>query len=715
MKILLLIPPRCEPAQPVLGVPSLTAFLKQNGHEVVQRDLSIEAYNYFLDEDRLKSSINKVKDRLKAFERSSRPLKTVKKIDEYYNLSRADMAYPYIIANLKEAKRIAHDKEDFYDIEKYQWAFKVLDAALFIVSMEYYPITFSTSKYENIILNAWESTDKLKKCIEDERSNIFKDYYEEALRDVFNGDFKLVGISVSYMEQIVPALTLAKIIKSKNKNIHVAIGGSFISALAEKISQNRSINEYCDSFVLYDGEIPLLRLAEALEQNKSLENVPNLIYKTNGQIRTNKLDSTLKARDLPTPDFEGLPLESYFSPHIMLPILTSRGCYWRKCAFCTHYRGYLAPFSIRDTEFIIKDIKKLVSQYNARYYLFVDEATHPRTLELLSNAILRENIKIFWSCMARFDEALNPDLLAKMSKAGCRFIWFGLESGSQRILNLMEKGTRIKTIEKILRGCKQAGIDTFLMAFLGFPSETIKEAKGTLTFIEKNKRNIGWIVVEQNFILEEGSKAFVSPEKYKISRIKPNSKNEDLKVSHDYEVTAGMSQARVEKFQREAPKELSLPLRTRGHYFLYKTKWGQMDKVRKRGSNERKLLRRGQGTPGKEHAYLLTAGTIYGEFQYDLREAEQILSKYFNNDKPKIIKADKMRTGFLYNILTRESHFLYNYGIDIFVLARQKLAINEIIGLISKKFDLPINCAKDEVTRLLARLLKHGFIETEAK
>ncbi|MFA5894114.1 MAG: radical SAM protein, partial [Candidatus Margulisiibacteriota bacterium] len=699
MKILLLVPPRCEPAQPVLGVPSLTAFLKQNGHEVVQRDLSIEAYNYFLDEGRLKNSINQIKDRLKAFEKSGQPLKTIKKIDEYYNLSRADMVYPYIVANLGEAKRIVHDQEEFYDIGKYQWAFKVLDAALFIVSMEYYPITFSTSKYENIISNAWESTKKLKKCIENDQGNIFKEYYQGILTDILNEDFKLIGISVSYMEQIVPALTLAKIIKGKNKNIHVTIGGSFISALADKIAQNKSINEYGDSFVVYDGEIPLLRLAEALEQNKSLENVPNLIYKANGQIRVNKLDSTLKARDLPTPDFEGLPLESYFSPHVMLPILTTRSCYWRKCAFCTHYRGYLAPFSVRNVEMVIDDLKVLIAKYNARYFIFVDEAVHPRILEQLSNAILREDIKIFWSCMARFDEALSPELLAKMSKAGCRFIWFGLESGSQRILNLMEKGTRIKTIEKILRGCKKAGIDTFLMAFLGFPSETIKEAKGTLAFIEKNKRNIGWVVVEQNFILEEGSKVFVSPEKYKIGRIKPNSKNEDLKVSHDYEVTAGMSQARVEKFQREAPKELSLPLRTRGHYFLYKTKWGQMDKVRKRGSNERKLSRRGQGTPGKENTYLLTAGTIYGEFQYDLREAEQILSKYFNNDKPKIIKADKMRTGFLYNILTRESHFLYNYGIDIFVLACQKLAINEIIDLISKKFDLPINYAKGEVTR----------------
>src|SRR5690606_16826112 len=120
---------------------------------------------------------------------------------------------------------------------------------------------------------------------------------------------------------------------------HVTVGGPHITMLREQIAQTPALFSLIDSAVIFDGEVPLLRLAETLggafNSQDSLEHIPNLIYRQqDGKIRVTQRKEPEKIQNLPLPDFDGLPLDRYLAPHLVLPLMTARGCYFGKCAFC---------------------------------------------------------------------------------------------------------------------------------------------------------------------------------------------------------------------------------------------------------------------------------------------------------------------------------------------------------------------------------------------
>jgi radical SAM superfamily enzyme YgiQ (UPF0313 family) len=116
----------------------------------------------------------------------------------------------------------------------------------------------------------------------------------------------------------------------------VVVGGHIITALSDVLKKyNELFDHFFDSAVLNEGERPLLKLVENISQGKALDDVPNLIYSDNGKIRANDIMLPEHINSLPTPCFDGLPFDLYLNPEIVLPISSSRGCYWGKCAFCS--------------------------------------------------------------------------------------------------------------------------------------------------------------------------------------------------------------------------------------------------------------------------------------------------------------------------------------------------------------------------------------------
>ncbi len=96
-----------------------------------------------------------------------------------------------------------------------------------------------------------------------------------------------------------------------------------------------------------------------MEQAKPLSGLPNLIYRDDSGIHANKDVCSEDLSKLPPPDFEGLPLEKYFVPKLILPYLATRGCYWGRCTFCDHFQGYVEGFRTMQVDQIVEEIRFL--------------------------------------------------------------------------------------------------------------------------------------------------------------------------------------------------------------------------------------------------------------------------------------------------------------------------------------------------------------------
>ncbi|MBU0573393.1 MAG: B12-binding domain-containing radical SAM protein [Candidatus Margulisbacteria bacterium] len=529
MRILLIIPPQHGPFQPLLGVPSITAYLREKGHEVYQQDLNVEAFQYFLSPERLKEA--------------QADTKTIR------DTKRAVRA-------LRSPKTASSPSEYFSAISK-------IEKSLGLISKNYYPARLSLGQNAQEKHSHFSSSGLLKATI-DASSNPFIEFFEKkALNRILKLSPQIIGISVSWKSNLFPAFTLARMIKNIAPGIHITMGGSYISALEEYLKRNRRLHKYIDSFVVYEGEISVEKLAGAIKSQQKLSSVPNLIYMKEGKIFYNPPESIALDR-LPTPDYDGLPLKDYFSPFPVLPLLTSRGCYWGKCAFCSHNPNY-KNLDQRDVGLVIDDIKRLSRKHKTRCFLFNDSCMSPKRLEELSKRLIKNRLNIKCICELRFERALSLPLLKLMSKAGFDLLYFGLESGCQRSQDKMEKGVRIATAEKILREAKKANIKCDISSFIGFPGETKDEAVETFKFFSRNRRFINSMSVGV-FQLTKNSRVYNAPTDYGIEKIHKN-RGEDLCLSFRYCCKTGMSQEQARQLLCSScvPKDIVSLYRGREH------------------------------------------------------------------------------------------------------------------------------------------------------
>lgn len=357
----------------------------------------------------------------------------------------------------------------------------------------------------------------------------------------------IVGISIPSMPQMLAAMTLAYLVKQSGLRCHVTIGGPHVTMLREQIAKTPALFQLIDSAVIFDGEVPLLRLVEALDGQGNLDAVPNLIYSTggkNGQIRVTQRKEPEKISDLPLPDFDGLPLDRYLAPRLVLPLLTARGCYFGKCAFCNVGYGEPDTFSQLRAEHLADQMQALHERYGTRHIFFSDEAVTPRNLKHLSTILIERNLSINWGGCTRFEKVLSRELLEQMQRSGCRMILFGLESASQPIMDLMVKGTELNHMSRILHESAAAGIWNHTFFFFGFPGETLADAQETVNFLYAHKPYIHSAALG-TFLMERDSPAHRFPQAYKVKRIIEDP-SKDLAIYFDYEVESGMDDRMAE-------------------------------------------------------------------------------------------------------------------------------------------------------------------------
>lgn len=569
MKTMLLFPPRFAPTSPCLSLPCLTAFLQAAGHQVVQKDVNVEAYDLLLSEAELVRAYERIcteREQLWARGLAAR------------ELDQATLSGPFLIKQVEEAKRALRDPQDFYNYPTYVRSKEILQAALRLLSMAHYPTQLTFSSYE--MAYSSRSTDQVLKAVRDERQNLYLDFYRRHTLPAIRAESpRVAGISITADDQIIPGLTLARLIKETLEDVHVVIGGCVFTRLQESLVKDGRLFSLFDSVVIHEGEGALLELVNRLEQGASLEGVPNLIYHDGSQVRVSQTLRVEDVRTLPTPSFTGLPLHLYFTPGLILPVYASRGCYWGRCAFCDDDFWHGARYRARGAAKVREDLEKLRQQWpQTILFSFVDEAIPPRALGHLAEEITRSGLQVEWAAQARLERRLDGILCKGLVASGCRSLSFGLESACNRVLALIDKGTDTETAKKVLVASSRAGIYNHVMILFGFPTETFDEALETIDFVLDNEANIHSLG-PSHFYLSRWSRVMQAPERFGVEVLYREA--EDLALTYDYQVKEGLSSRKASQVWQEFSQvvgELHPLFIAHGfHQFLYTLHYGSPD------------------------------------------------------------------------------------------------------------------------------------------
>ncbi|MCK4259832.1 MAG: B12-binding domain-containing radical SAM protein [Halanaerobiales bacterium] len=322
-----------------------------------------------------------------------------------------------------------------------------------------------------------------------------------------------VGFSVHSFDDFTR--NLRKYIKDFLK-IPVIIGGPITHYINNPdIARDILENEHCDYILIGPGEENLIELLECLENNKSLDTIGNLIYlNAKGEICFNKEKPVFNLNKLPFPDYSKYQLDKFFSPFRVLPIQTSRGCSWRQCTFCSHHKSY-QKYQTFDINNIVNLVKYLKNKYDCNYFTIHDEEISPVRLEKLSLSLITSDIKAYFYGYARFSKHFTKEIFDIAYHAGFRTISWGLESGSQRVLDLMNKGISVDIAAEKLKLCKDSGISNICWVMFGFPGETDEDRQKTIDFLERNREYINLVKISY-FKLSKESPIAKEPQMWDI-------------------------------------------------------------------------------------------------------------------------------------------------------------------------------------------------------
>ncbi|MGC8962258.1 MAG: B12-binding domain-containing radical SAM protein, partial [Candidatus Bathyarchaeia archaeon] len=246
-----------------------------------------------------------------------------------------------------------------------------------------------------------------------------------------------------------------------------------------------------DFVVVGEGEYTTLDLLRTLAEGRTPEDVEGIAFRREGRVVETPRRAYITDLDsIPFPARHLLPMDKYKilgKNMTVIHLVSSRGCPFR-CIFCSSSAMFGKLFRARSIANVIAEIEHSLKQYKTRNIEFIDDTftfNRSRVLEFCDE-VRRRGLDISWGCSSRID-TINKEMMEKMREAGCSIIFFGVESASQKTLNLIGKGVTVERAVKVINWAREAGIETLASFVIGFPWETIDDMKRTIRFAKKLK------------------------------------------------------------------------------------------------------------------------------------------------------------------------------------------------------------------------------------
>jgi len=302
---------------------------------------------------------------------------------------------------------------------------------------------------------------------------------------------RFVGLT-AMTHSITPAALIAKAIKDSSAEIITMIGGSHVTAVPqETLKKFPGVFDFC---VIGEGEETLIELIEAVDNDLNLSLVKGIAYMEgdNNYVQTISRDSIMDMDKLPFPAWHLLPdIKSNYSPTLTSSggrttnhLITSRGCP-AKCIFCDtsvngkKIRGYSSDYVIEMIEILHKKYGIDDIQINDDTYVNLKK----RVFEI-SEKLIQKKWDLTWSCDARVS-SVSKESLEIMGRSGCWQIAFGVETGSERIMKVLEKRVTFKQVRNAFKWARDAGIGPKGFFIMGNPGETHESIGETISLIRE--------------------------------------------------------------------------------------------------------------------------------------------------------------------------------------------------------------------------------------
>ncbi len=311
--------------------------------------------------------------------------------------------------------------------------------------------------------------------------------------EIAKGQPDIVGVTSATLTY-EPALEVVRTAKRAVPNCVTLMGGPHVTVMDEAaLNENPEV----DIVVRGEGEQTVLELAQLVSDSnlKSLGNVAGITFRKNGQVFRNPDRPFMEDIDsLPHPAHKHFDVSTYkVSGKTYLPIITSRGCPFQ-CAFCLASRMCGRGFRARSPRKVVDELEWLRDTYGAEAFAFYDDTftyDNPRAVAICEEMRNRK-FNLPWDCRTRVDR-VTPSLLAMLRSTNCLLIHFGVESGSQKMLNAMRKGTTVQQNATAIKWAKEAGISAAISVVLGYPGETPEMLEETLEFMRKTEPDYVYI------------------------------------------------------------------------------------------------------------------------------------------------------------------------------------------------------------------------------
>ncbi len=491
MNITLVHPPLDDPTIPYHSTAYLAGHLIHSGfRDVALRDLNIEFVNWCLEEKVIESFHQEAERRLRGFE--ERDSLGLTEQEEYLNLwSHPPMSFP----ELTRAAEGLRQTEAFLDFTEYRknigtllHHFRLLGALGFPSEVTHFR-QHTRGRY-----SLYNLRDLFDADLAGRACHAFDRYLGERLAgDAAIARTDCLGISVVYDHQLLHALHMARWFKGLWPEKPVLLGGTSISQLYKYMKDPQQMKRFFSCFdgvVVGEGETAICQIADAGTVTPGAK-VCNLITYDAARDRLH-LPPYIHYENVPAlgrPVFDH-EWDLYLSPERGFNYSPTRGCYWNRCTFCDYGLNTAKPTSPwreRRIEQVIEDLEISTRETGARYVYFAVDVMSPAYLDRLSDAICDASLDIRWSAELRMEKVFSPERCAKIRQSGCVCVSFGMESGSQRVLDLIDKGTKVEYMGETMRNFAREGIAVQLMAFKDFPTETPEEKEATRRFVEENK------------------------------------------------------------------------------------------------------------------------------------------------------------------------------------------------------------------------------------
>jgi radical SAM superfamily enzyme YgiQ (UPF0313 family) len=298
----------------------------------------------------------------------------------------------------------------------------------------------------------------------------------------------VVGVT-AMTPTINSVVSVVKAVKECDGNITVVLGGAHATILPEETL--KSVPEI-DVIVRGEGEQTILELVKVLEEDpNSVNQIWGITCREGNSVRSNPLRPPILDLDtLPFPAFHLLPMGKYrLHPPFgrrtpVMPIITSRGCPYR-CIFCSK-AVFGKKYRSNSPAYIVDEIRFLKEKFGVKEVKFYDDVftLDRKRVVALCMQLKEHGIDIPWSCETRVN-LVNGELLKVMKDAGCYMIEYGVESGSQEILNSLKKDITLEKTTEAFKLTHEAGIETVAYFMLGSPQETSETIQETIEFAKK--------------------------------------------------------------------------------------------------------------------------------------------------------------------------------------------------------------------------------------